>query len=646
MRKLLVIGFVGSLQISLSAHALNLHLLCEDVYKSNPAQSQSNALAVVPTKPKTVNWAQEVKSMPRVELLRHALMGDFSSTLLSAKQRKVYNQILNKMDMSRTPEGRVKIREIELAKIEARQQPVAKSSGRSSGFPTSRGESKSSSGSSYGGYGGYGSYGGYKPSAETKLKALGILNSLNQHAKDFVFESYLRGIGSFKLASVLIGNADHSVREQDKQIFEHVLLNKLKNDGKMVIYDADAASADWIRSIMGESAIGISGRAEDLSKNIIYIENPYVRMQMFAWPAKIYSDQQSLVGSGLIVDGKSVEYVTPESKSDIFNAWVKQMPVVGSLGVKTSFGGGRVRSISDVTVFKGFQTAPEVKLSNDSIAEGTTSLYSVDESARKMETGIREMAVSSAGTLVPGGAVIFGSSRPDPRWVNLVYDIGYVLGENGITVVTGGSGGYMEAANAGAYNAGSYSIGVPLGGFSLKGERRIADEYQTHTISSSGYETRIPLLLNKREMVILVPGGGGTMKELATTFVQMAAQGQASPVLVLVAKDYYHGLYQEIQNSNLPESLKHKVFLVDSKQEMQELINQMDSKVSSVSNWRTQKPQPRLQTTSTPSSKSVSKSSVQPAPVIVPPAQPSRDSRYKDLDPLSDDTYWFLGSGE
>jgi uncharacterized protein (TIGR00725 family) len=171
-----------------------------------------------------------------------------------------------------------------------------------------------------------------------------------------------------------------------------------------------------------------------------------------------------------------------------------------------------------------------------------------------------------------GGSVIFGSSREDKHSANLIYQSAYKLGRLGIAVATGGAGGAMEIANSGAYNAGGVSVGIPIGGkHMLENEQTISSSKHTKTIATAGYEERIPVLLDSRKMIIFVPGGNGTIKELAVTLVKAAGKFDSFEKIVFLDSDYYKPLVEWFKASSLPQALKDKIVLLDKATDVETL---------------------------------------------------------------------------
>jgi SLOG cluster4 family len=83
---------------------------------------------------------------------------------------------------------------------------------------------------------------------------------------------------------------------------------------------------------------------------------------------------------------------------------------------------------------------------------------------------VRDIAAELAGgfdALAPIGRAVtmFGSARTphDHPDYALVREVGTCLGRAGYAIITGGGGGLMEAANRGARDAGTLSVGVAPG---------------------------------------------------------------------------------------------------------------------------------------------------------------------------------------
>ncbi|MCF6238852.1 MAG: hypothetical protein L3J79_08590 [Candidatus Marinimicrobia bacterium] len=67
-------------------------------------------------------------------------------------------------------------------------------------------------------------------------------------------------------------------------------------------------------------------------------------------------------------------------------------------------------------------------------------------------------------TEIGPSVTVFGSARtkPDDTYYKIAYDLGELLAREGLTVITGGGPGVMEATNMGAMKAGGASAGVGI----------------------------------------------------------------------------------------------------------------------------------------------------------------------------------------
>jgi len=108
---------------------------------------------------------------------------------------------------------------------------------------------------------------------------------------------------------------------------------------------------------------------------------------------------------------------------------------------------------------------------------------------------------------------IFGTGRAkpgDPAY-RLAYETGKMLAQAGFTIVNGGYGGTMLAAAKGASEAGGEIIGVTCSAF----RRSTANEYISREIVTGSLDERLDTLIRLGEAYIVLPGGTGTLLELA-----------------------------------------------------------------------------------------------------------------------------------
>jgi predicted Rossmann-fold nucleotide-binding protein len=175
---------------------------------------------------------------------------------------------------------------------------------------------------------------------------------------------------------------------------------------------------------------------------------------------------------------------------------------------------------------------------------------------------------------IAGGMVVFGSGRGSYSMEKTIYSSVEAAAKLGVPIATGGAGGFMETANRAATVAGAFSSGIPIGGRnSLRSEKRTMSHLHDVTVMTSGYETRIPALLHRREIIAVAPGGMGTMKEVAVMMVAQAALPSVASNVVFIEDNYYGGLVDWLKQSNLPVAYKSRIGLVGDSAHMTNLVN-------------------------------------------------------------------------
>ncbi|MEK6709104.1 MAG: TIGR00730 family Rossman fold protein [Nitrospinota bacterium] len=132
---------------------------------------------------------------------------------------------------------------------------------------------------------------------------------------------------------------------------------------------------------------------------------------------------------------------------------------------------------------------------------------------------------------------VFGSARipEDHPFYGLTREVGRELAKLGFTVMTGGGGGLMEAANRGAKEAGGRSVGCNI----LLPQEQARNAYLDHWVTIRYFFIRKVFLFKYSYAFVVMPGGVGTLDELfeAYTLIQ-TGKIQDFPI-VLFGKDYW-----------------------------------------------------------------------------------------------------------
>lgn len=116
------------------------------------------------------------------------------------------------------------------------------------------------------------------------------------------------------------------------------------------------------------------------------------------------------------------------------------------------------------------------------------------------------------------------------------------LGEKAYAILTGAGSGIMEAANAGAKEAGAPSLGIRMG--LLKGEHVDNDLYTSMTVTEHLLCFRRFLLTTVPTAIVAYPGGFGTLDEVMeiTMLVQNGVTKKVPIVLLEDEKGFWSDL--------------------------------------------------------------------------------------------------------
>ncbi len=146
---------------------------------------------------------------------------------------------------------------------------------------------------------------------------------------------------------------------------------------------------------------------------------------------------------------------------------------------------------------------------------------------------------------------VFGSSRysPESSYYNKAKELGSKLAEAGITVITGGGPGVMEAANRGAYESDGKSIGIKIDLPLEKGSNR----YTTHDVVLRHFFVRKVMLIKYSQAFVIFPGGFGTFDELFEALTLTRTKKMLPFPIILIGSDYWEGLLDWLKKSVLEE---------------------------------------------------------------------------------------------
>lgn len=147
-----------------------------------------------------------------------------------------------------------------------------------------------------------------------------------------------------------------------------------------------------------------------------------------------------------------------------------------------------------------------------------------------------------------GGAQV----KKKSRHYKLAYETGYLLGQEGYAVATGGGIGIMEAANKGAKDGGGISLGIKAE--LIKGEK-VKSSVHTAEINLHFIFVRRFLLAIKSQALIFFPGGYGTLSEFFEFLVLMKLNIGDDVPLIFVDKQYWKGLFDWLHKNPAKEGL-------------------------------------------------------------------------------------------
>lgn len=142
---------------------------------------------------------------------------------------------------------------------------------------------------------------------------------------------------------------------------------------------------------------------------------------------------------------------------------------------------------------------------------------------------------------------IFGSARTrtdDPFYLSCI-DLTRRLSDAGFSVISGGGPGIMEAANKGAFEGASVSVGLNI----ELAHEQTPNTWQDISISFRHFFARKVAFLKYADAYVIFPGGYGTLDEM-TEILTLIQTGKTRHIpVILVGTQFWRGFIDWLKSS-------------------------------------------------------------------------------------------------
>ena len=145
---------------------------------------------------------------------------------------------------------------------------------------------------------------------------------------------------------------------------------------------------------------------------------------------------------------------------------------------------------------------------------------------------------------------VFVSARtaPDSDLYALGETVGRLLSDAGFSVVSGGGPGLMEAANKGAQQGRSPSIGLNI----VLPQEQDANPYQDISIDFRHFFSRKVMFVKYASAYVVLPGGFGTLDELCEILTLVQTGKSRRIPIILVGTAFWSGMLDWFRGTLVP----------------------------------------------------------------------------------------------
>ena len=192
--------------------------------------------------------------------------------------------------------------------------------------------------------------------------------------------------------------------------------------------------------------------------------------------------------------------------------------------------------------------------------------------------GAELLAAKQRLQIFKNNVTVFGSARikPTDPLYNDAYELGKSLSNAGYNVFTGGGPGIMSAANKGAYEGKSKSIGLNI---DLPQEQS-SNPYLDENITFDYFFSRKVMLVKYSSACVYFPGGFGTADELMEVLTLMQTNKMKKVPIILYDSKFWESLLlwieQSVEKSYVSRENFELIRVVDS---VEEIVNIVEKEV-------------------------------------------------------------------
>ena len=140
---------------------------------------------------------------------------------------------------------------------------------------------------------------------------------------------------------------------------------------------------------------------------------------------------------------------------------------------------------------------------------------------------------------------MFARFSPDHKYYDLAVKVGRAIGSEKFTLINGGGPGLMEAVSKGAKETGGFSVGCNI----LVPHEQRANRYLDKVVHFYYFFVRKMMLVKYSYAFVFLPGGFGTLDEMAEAITLIQTGKLYDFPVILVGKDYWDPFFDWIRST-------------------------------------------------------------------------------------------------